>query len=183
MPRNTHYQTNLPAYGSLTRPITDAIPYSDLADFFLVWLKRTLPDYSQLNDPFNSDNPLSPKIGEIVQDETKKNEGRPKDRDWFEETMAKAFAEGRRILNEDGVGSVIFAHKTTEGWEALLSGMIQNSWTITRLLAARYRDARPPQVAGFGRPSPPAFTSSAGPAPRTRPSESGPKCYGNCPCG
>ena len=112
-------------------PYYDAIPYSDLADFFLVWLKRTLPGYSQLHDPFNSDNPLSPKIGEIVQDETKKNEGRPKDRDWFEETMAKAFAEGRRILNEDGVGSVIFAHKTTEGWEALLSGMIQNSWTIT----------------------------------------------------
>ena len=112
-------------------PYYDAIPYSDLSDFFLVWLKRTLPDYSQLHDPFNSDNPLSPKIGEIVQDETKKNEGRPKDRGWFEETMAKVFAEGRRILNEDGVGSVIFAHKTTEGWEALLSGMIQNSWTIT----------------------------------------------------
>lgn len=39
--------------------------------------------------------------------------------------MASAFAEGRRILNGDGVGSVVFAHKTTEGWEALLSGMIR----------------------------------------------------------
>jgi putative DNA methylase len=36
--------------------------------------------------------------------------------------MAQAFAEGRRVLREDGVGSVVFAHKTTEGWEALLSG-------------------------------------------------------------
>ena len=112
-------------------PYYDAIPYADLSDFFLVWLKRTLPNYSQLHDPFDSDNALSPKIGEIVQDETKNNDGRPKDREWFEETMAKAFAEGRRVLNEDGVGSVIFAHKTTEGWEALLSGMIQGSWTIT----------------------------------------------------
>ena len=42
-----------------------------------------------------------------------------------------AFAEGRRVLREDGVGSVVFAHKTTEGWEALLSGMIRGGWTIT----------------------------------------------------
>jgi hypothetical protein len=45
--------------------------------------------------------------------------------------MARAFAEGRRVLREDGVGSVVFAHKTTEGWEALLSGMIQGGWVIT----------------------------------------------------
>ena len=45
--------------------------------------------------------------------------------------MMGAFSEGRRVLNEDGVGSVVFAHKTTEGWEALLSGMIQGGWTIT----------------------------------------------------
>ena len=66
-----------------------------------------------------------------MQDETKQVDGRPKDREWFEETMARAFTEGRRVLNEDGVGSVVFAHKTTEGWEALLSGMIRGGWTIT----------------------------------------------------
>ena len=112
-------------------PYYDAIPYSDLSDFFLVWLKRTLPDHPLLRDPFDTDNPLSPKTPEAVQDETKQVDGRPKDRKWFEETMAKAFAEGRRVLSEDGVGSVVFAHKTTEGWEALLSGMIRGGWTIT----------------------------------------------------
>ena len=45
--------------------------------------------------------------------------------------MAKAFAEGRRVLADDGIGSVVFAHKSTEGWEALLSGMIRGGWTIT----------------------------------------------------
>ncbi len=45
--------------------------------------------------------------------------------------MARAFAEGRRVLREDGIGSVVFAHKTTEGWEALLSGMTRGGWTIT----------------------------------------------------
>ena len=112
-------------------PYYDAVPYSDLSDFFLVWLKRALPALALLRDPFDPDNPLSPKIREAVQDETKQDEGRPKDREWFEETMARAFAEGRRVLHDDGVGSVVFAHKTTEGWEALLSGMIRGGWTIT----------------------------------------------------
>ena len=107
------------------------MPYADLSDFFLVWLKRALPNHTMLQDRFDAKNPLSPKIREAVQDETKQQDGRPKNRSWFEETMAKAFAEGRRVLHDDGVGSVVFAHKTTEGWEALLSGMIRGGWTIT----------------------------------------------------
>ena len=112
-------------------PYYDAVPYADLSDFFLVWLKRTLPRHPLMQDPFDADNPLSPKTREAVQDETKHQDGRPKDRQWFEETMAKAFAEGRRVLADDGIGCVVFAHKTTEGWEALLSGMIRGGWTIT----------------------------------------------------
>ena len=54
-----------------------------------------------------------------------------KNQQFFERGMARAFAEGRRVLNDDGIGSVVFAHKTTEGWEALLSGMIRGGWTIT----------------------------------------------------
>jgi len=112
-------------------PYYFAVPYADLSDFFFVWLKRVLPGHRLLRDPFDPSNPLTPKRREAVQDETKRDNGRAKDRAWFEETMAKAFAEGRRVLREDGVGAVVFAHKTTEGWEALLSGMIRGGWTIT----------------------------------------------------
>ena len=101
-------------------PYYDAVPYAELSDFFLVWLKRTLPGHPLLRDPFDPKNSLSPKTREAVQDETKLDGNRPKDREWFEEVMANAFAEGRRVLREDGVASVVFAHKTTEGWEALL---------------------------------------------------------------
>jgi hypothetical protein len=45
--------------------------------------------------------------------------------------MGKAFERGRLVLHDAGIGSVVFAHKTTEGWEALLSGMIHGGWTIT----------------------------------------------------
>ena len=44
--------------------------------------------------------------------------------------MASTFTESQRVLRDDGVGSVIFAHKTTEGWEALLAGMVRGGWTI-----------------------------------------------------
>ena len=113
-------------------PYYDAIPYSDLSDFFLVWLKRTLPDHPLLQDPFDLNNPLSPKSREVVQcEKVEDTNGGPKDKQFYEKAMARAFSEGRRILREDGVGSVVFAHKTTEGWEALLSGMIRGGWTIT----------------------------------------------------
>jgi putative DNA methylase len=66
-----------------------------------------------------------------VQDEVKLVDGQPKDRAFFELVMARAFAEGRRVTREDGIGSVVFAHKTTEGWEALLSGLTRGGWVIT----------------------------------------------------
>ena len=112
-------------------PYYDAVPYADLSDFFLVWLQRSLPLEPLLRNPFEPGNALSPKCPEIVQDETREVDGGVKDRDFFERRMAVAFAEGRRVLAEDGVGCVVFAHKTTEGWEALLSGMLRAGWVIT----------------------------------------------------
>ena len=112
-------------------PYYDAIPYADLSDFFLVWLKRTLPGNQLLRDPFDPHNALSPKSREALQNDSKQYGGHPKNRQWFEEKMAHAFTEGRRVLSDAGVGSVVFAHKTTEGWEALLSGMIRGGLTIT----------------------------------------------------
>jgi adenine-specific DNA methylase len=112
-------------------PYYDAIPYADLSDFFFVWLKRLLPGHPLLRDPFDPDNKLTPKAQEAVQDNTKEIDGKPKDREFFEKAMGRAFAEGRRVLQDDGIACVVFAHKTTEGWEALLSGMITGGWTIT----------------------------------------------------
>ncbi len=113
-------------------PYYFAVPYADLSDFFFVWLKRALPGHSLLRDPFDPGNPLTPKARELCEMAHWDPERyRHKDQAFFEEGMGRAFADGRRVLREDGVGSVVFAHKTTEGWEALLSGMIRGGWTIT----------------------------------------------------
>jgi putative DNA methylase len=113
-------------------PYYDAVPYADLSDFFFVWLKRALPHHPLLRDPFDPTNPLTPKTREAVRDAQTHIDGRPKKpSEWYEQTMHRSFIEGRRVLRNDGIGSVVFAHKTTEGWEALLTGIIQGGWAIT----------------------------------------------------
>jgi adenine-specific DNA methylase len=122
-------------------PYYDAVPYSHISDFFFVWLKRILPGHPLLRDPYDPDNPLSNKTHEIIEDlqllrgvpkdKAKELGFDVKDRKFFEESMAAAFAEGHRVLSENGIACVVFAHKTTEGWEALLTGMSKAGWTIT----------------------------------------------------
>jgi hypothetical protein len=74
---------------------------------------------------------LTPKNSEIILDKSKNFLGRIKDKNYFEVSIADTFAEGRRITRETGIGCVVFAHKTTEGWEALLSGITKGGWVIT----------------------------------------------------
>jgi hypothetical protein len=87
-------------------------------------LKRALPEVNLLRTLFDDQNPLSLKKSEAIQDETRIVDRQPKDRVWFEVTIAKAFTEGCCILWNDGIDRVIFAHKTTEGWKAILSELI-----------------------------------------------------------
>jgi adenine-specific DNA methylase len=123
-------------------PYYDSIPYADLSDFFYVWLKRALRGTDLLFANHAGDG-LTPKTEECVWNQSHLVNGKPKDGSFFEKTVAKAFAVGRRILREDGVSCIVFAHKTTEGWEALLSGIqqaglvITASWPISTEMATR----------------------------------------------
>jgi len=111
------------AQGFITDPpYYDAIPYSDLSDFFFVWLKRSLPP--PINQLFVDS--TSPKDDECILDEIK-----GKDKTYFEKTMEQAMDEGRRILVPYGIGIVVFANKSTSGWEAQLQAMVNAGWTIT----------------------------------------------------
>jgi len=111
-------------------PYYDAIPYADLSDFFYVWFKRSIPDNPLLRDPFDPQNPLTPKKAELTVTTAESEDAVPKTRDFFEKGISRAFSEGYRVLNSGGIGCIVFAHKTTEGWEALLSGIVQGGWTI-----------------------------------------------------
>ncbi len=100
-------------------PYYDAVPYADLSDFFFVWLRRMLPH-------FVTEEALSPKKAECIVDPV-----RGKSRSHYEGVMTSAMAEGRRVLAPDGIGIVVFAHKSTAGWEAQLRSMIDAGWIIT----------------------------------------------------
>lgn len=109
-------------------PYYNAIPYADLSDFFYVWLRRTIGE--QYPDLFREI--LSPKDGDICEMAGWDPERYAhKDGKWFEERMTQAMAEGRRVLAPNGIGIVVFAHKSTSGWEAQLQAMINAGWIIT----------------------------------------------------
>jgi putative DNA methylase len=44
--------------------------------------------------------------------------------------MRVAMSEGRRVLEPRGIGVVVFAHKSTAGWETQLQAMLSAGWII-----------------------------------------------------
>lgn len=103
-------------------PYYDAIPYADLSDFFYVWLRRALgPDHPEL---FKT--PLVPRDDECIV-----NPAAGKDRTYYRRVMTAALTEARRVTRPDGIGVVIFAHKSTSGWEDLLAAMLDAGWVVT----------------------------------------------------
>jgi hypothetical protein len=124
-------------------PYWDNVAYADLSDFFYVWLKRTLPDHPLIAQKRNQKYGLTPKAEELTVTTVVDENSTPKTGEFFFQGMAHAFAQGRRVLRDDGIAGVVFAHKTTEGWESLLTGMlnagfvITASWPITTEMATR----------------------------------------------
>jgi len=105
-------------------PYYDAFPYSDLSDFFYVWLRRALP-----RSVWPDDRSLVPKDDEIVvYDAVHGEDGRVKDRGFFADEMTKAFKSWRHAARPKAIGIVVFANKTTEGWEALIQSLIDAGW-------------------------------------------------------
>jgi len=101
-------------------PYYDSIPYSHLSEFFLVWLAAMgLVARESLTST------------ERRQCDCIVDEGLGKGRDFYERKMGASFAEGRRVAKPDAVGTVVFAHKSTSGWESLLQAMLDAGWTIT----------------------------------------------------
>ncbi len=109
-------------------PYYNAVPYADLSDFFYVWLRRAIGEVF----PELFSGPVAPKEDEICEMAGWDPQRYPhKDGRWFEEKMTLALSEGRRILAPSGIGLVVFAHKTTSGWESLIKAMVDAGWMVT----------------------------------------------------
>jgi putative DNA methylase len=109
-------------------PYYYSVPYSDLSDFFYVWLRRSL--LRSHGDLFGD--PLTPKEDECVQNLPHAAvKSLQKSREFYESQMTKAFAEARRIAAPNSLGIVVFAHTDTAAWEALVQALIAGGWFVS----------------------------------------------------
>jgi len=119
-------------------PYYDNVPYSNLSDFFYVWLKRTIGDlYPEL---FAT--PLTPKSEEIIDSllllrgmHKEKAYGveeiKVKGKEDFENMLTKAFQEIHRTLKPSGIACIVFAHKSTEAWETIINALLNSGLYLT----------------------------------------------------
>ena len=107
-------------------PYYDNVPYAALSDFFYVWLKRAVGDL--FPDLFST--PLTPKTGEAIMESTR-HASAVEAKLFFERTITASFSEMYRILKQGGVAVIVYAHKTTEGWETMLNGLLEAGLVVT----------------------------------------------------
>ena len=131
-------------------PYYDAIPYSDLMDFFYIWLKRVTWGLSAEFDSVFSD-PLGPKWnhdaddGELIDDASRFEGDKKRSKQNYEDGMARAFRSCHTALRRNGRFVVVFANKQPDAWETLVAALIRagfvvdGSWPIQTEMGTRTR--------------------------------------------
>ncbi|MEX2119486.1 MAG: DUF1156 domain-containing protein [Pirellulales bacterium] len=131
-------------------PYYDAIPYSDLMDFFYIWLRRLVGDLSA-NIHLAFRNILSPKWdnerndGELIDDACRHGGDASASKRAYEAGMACVFERCCAALTAEGRMVVVFANKQPDAWETLVSAVIRagfvvdGSWPIQTEQAGRMR--------------------------------------------
>jgi putative DNA methylase len=126
-------------------PYYDNIGYSDLSDFFYVWLRRSLRNVH----PELLSTMLVPKAEELVANPYRHG-GADGAKKFFEEGFRRVFANARGSAQPDLPISVYYAFKQSEasddgtastGWETLLEGMNRAGWAITATWPMRTESA------------------------------------------
>ncbi len=103
-------------------PYYDNVQYSELSDFFYVWLRECLQD--KYPEEFGSE--LVPKSREIVA-----NDKANKDEDFFIEALSNVFSEGYRVLDDEGELVFTYHHNENEAWAVILEALIESGFTVT----------------------------------------------------
>ncbi|MGB3763987.1 MAG: DUF1156 domain-containing protein [Ornithinimicrobium sp.] len=116
-------------------PYYDNIGYSDLSDYFYVWLRRSLRSVH----PDLLATMLVPKTAELVANQFRHG-GKAGAEKFFEDGFRDVFAHARLAASDDFPITVYYAFKQSDaddrgeastGWEKLLEGMIRSGWEIT----------------------------------------------------
>ena len=108
-------------------PYYDNISYSDLSDFFYVWLKRSVGFLF----PEHLAGDLTPKRREIIVAPYRHDGDKDEARAFYEREMEECFREAHRVLKPDAPLVCVYAHKTTLGWASLVEALRRAGFTIT----------------------------------------------------
>jgi putative DNA methylase len=116
-------------------PYYDAIPYSDLMDFFYVWLRRCLFGMSPEVDAVFQE-PLGPKWdhskndGELIDDSSRFGGNKAASKKNFEDGMSVVFKKCADALTPDGILVIVFANKNPDAWETLVGALIRAGFVV-----------------------------------------------------
>jgi len=136
-----HYDTSFFEAVITDPPYYDNIPYANLSDFFYVWLKRSVGNLY----PEHFASEVTPKKQEAVADASRHGGDQTAARTAYEAMMLESFQQARRVLKPGGPLVVIYAHKTTAGWSALIDALrnaefeVVEAWPLHMERAARLR--------------------------------------------
>lgn len=108
-------------------PYYDNVSYSNLSDFFLLWLRRSIGHLYTEHFAL----PNTPKKQEIIAAAYRHNGNRNEAKVFYESQMQRAFAEAARVLKSDGQLAVVYAHKTTLGWATLVDALRRGGFVVT----------------------------------------------------
>ena len=108
-------------------PYYDAIQYGDLSDFFYVWLKRSIGHLY----PGVFGTPLTPKQQEVIESRADRKSPEYISHDEFERRLQRALGEMARVVKNDGMVAIVFAHTDVEAWERLLRALRSANLVVT----------------------------------------------------
>lgn len=118
----------------LDPPYYDNVMYAELSDFFYVWLKHYLGDVypeffqGELTDKHDEAVANPAKFEGIAGEGTSKREMAKQD---YEQKMTQIFDELHRVLQDEGIFTLMFTHKRTEAWDTLTKALINSGFIVT----------------------------------------------------
>lgn len=105
-------------------PYADDVQFGELSDFFYVWLHRALKDYyPDLPQRVPLDEDASVSWGRFGNKKVAEA--------FYEKAMKEAFKQISRVLKDDGLVVVFFAHSSTAAWNLLLEVLGQARLMVT----------------------------------------------------
>lgn len=124
-------------------PYYDNVQYAEMADYFYVWLKRSLSEcWPEFTVQVLTDKGREAVANPALFRDVATHSGRGKRKTGaitaaeladkrYEELLTASFKEAHRVLKPDGVMTVMFTHKRVDAWDTLGQALLEAGFEIS----------------------------------------------------